>query len=257
MGRMQNKTAIVTGGASGMGKATVQMLLAEGAQVLSVDRDEQLLKQLASEVNSSQLLTYVADLRQPQQIADYSKFALDRFGHIDAAVFNAGVCGMNTPLEEYPEALFDEVLSINLKAVWLGMRAVVPSMKARRSGSIIFTSSIQGLSALPGTTPYTTSKHALVGMMKGAALELAPFNVRVNTVHPGYVATPMMDFIHKAVMPTAPEQFEAAIAKTVPMQRYAKADEIAKLMLFLASEDSSYSTGACFAADGGILAALP
>jgi NAD(P)-dependent dehydrogenase (short-subunit alcohol dehydrogenase family) len=257
MSRMQNKTAIVTGGASGMGRATVQLLLAEGAQVLSVDRDEQLLAQLANEMNSPQLLTYVADLRQPQQIADYSKFALDRFGHVDAAIFNAGICGMNTPLEDYPEALFDEVLSINLKAVWLGMRAVVPSMKARRNGSIIFTSSIQGLAALPGTTPYTTSKHALVGMMKGAALELAPFNVRVNTVHPGYVATPMMDFIHKAVMPDAPEQFEAMIAKTVPMQRYAKAEEIAKLMLFLASEDSSYSTGACFAADGGILAALP
>jgi NAD(P)-dependent dehydrogenase (short-subunit alcohol dehydrogenase family) len=161
------------------------------------------------------------------------------------------------PLEEYPETLFDEVLAVNLKAAWLGLRAVVPGMKARKRGSIVFTSSIQGLAALPGTTAYTTSKHALVGLMKGAALELAPHKVRVNTVHPGYVATPMMDNIHKMVMPDAPELFEAAIAETVPMQRYAQAEEIARLMLFLASDDSAYSTGACFAADGGILAALP
>jgi NAD(P)-dependent dehydrogenase (short-subunit alcohol dehydrogenase family) len=257
MNSMQNKTAIVTGGASGIGKAAVQQLLAAGARVLSVDRDAALLAQQAREANTAQLLTFTADLRDSAQITAYTQFALQQFGHIDAAIFNAGICGMNTPLEEYPEALFDEVLSINLKAVWLGMRAVVPSMKARRSGSIVFTSSIQGLAALPGTTPYTTSKHALVGMMKGAALELAPFNVRVNTVHPGYVATPMMDSIHKAVMPAAPEQFEAAIAKTVPMHRYARPEELGKLMLFLVSEDSSYSTGACFAADGGILAALP
>src|SRR5690606_21097299 len=144
---------------------------------------------------------------------------------------------------DYPEALFDEVLAINLKAVWLGLRAVVPAMKARGRGSIVFTSSIQGLSALPGTTAYTTSKHALVGMMRGAALELAPHGVRVNTVHPGYVATPMMDNIHRMVSPDAPERFEAAIAQTIPMKRYARAEEVAELMLFLASDASSYSTG--------------
>lgn len=254
---MNTKTAIITGAASGMGKAAAQLFIAEGYKVVAVDRDEALLNLLVEETGSEQLLTFVADLRKPQDIADYSAFAFERCGHIDAALFNAGICGMNTPLEDYPEALFDEVLAINLKAVWLGMRAVVPAMKARKRGSIVFTSSIQGLSALPGTTAYTTSKHALVGMMKGAALELAPFNVRVNSVHPGYVATPMMESIHKAVMPEAPEKFEAAIARTIPMQRYASATEVAKLMLFLASEAASYCTGACFAADGGLLAALP
>jgi NAD(P)-dependent dehydrogenase (short-subunit alcohol dehydrogenase family) len=257
MNRMQNKTVLVTGAASGLGLATVELLLAEGASVLAVDRDEALLRQMASGHDQGQLLTYVADLRQAQEIAAYSRFALERFNRLDAAIFNAGICGLNTPLESYPEAMFDEVLAINLKAIWLGMRAVVPTMKAQRSGSIVLTSSIQGLSALPGTTAYTTSKHALVGMMKGAALELAPFNVRVNTVHPGYVATPMMDSIHKAVMPEAPAQFEAMLAKTIPMQRYAQAEEVARLMLFLASGESSYSTGACFVADGGSLAALP
>src|SRR5690606_29880658 len=136
-------------------------------------------------------------------------------------------------------------------------RQLIPSMKARQRGSIVLTSSIQGLSALPGTSAYTASKHALVGLMKGAALELAPHKVRVNTVHPGYVATAMMENIHNMVMPEAPEQMQAAISASIPMQRYATADEIAKLILFLASDDASYSTGGCFTADGGILAALP
>jgi NAD(P)-dependent dehydrogenase (short-subunit alcohol dehydrogenase family) len=255
---MKHKTAIITGGASGIGRAAASLFVAEGARVVIVDRDAVLLEQVAAEIGSGRLAYFVADLRQPKQIADYTRFALaDLGGRIDAVLLNAGICGANMPLEEYPEALFDEVLAINMKAVWLGLRAVVPVMKAQKSGSIVLTSSIQGLSALPGTTAYTTSKHALVGMMKGAALELAPHKVRVNTVHPGYVATPMMENIHKMVIPEAPEQFEAGIAQTIPMQRYATADEIAKLMLFLASDDSMYSTGACYAADGGLLAALP
>jgi NAD(P)-dependent dehydrogenase (short-subunit alcohol dehydrogenase family) len=257
MGRLQNKTALITGGASGIGQATALLFLAEGARVLIVDRDEGALENAVKAANSDKITSFSADLRDSSHIAAYSRHAEAHLGAIDIAVFNAGICGANMPLEDYPEALFDEVLAVNLKAAWLGLRAVVPGMKERKRGSIIFTSSIQGLAALPGTTAYTTSKHALVGMMKGAALELAPHKVRVNTIHPGYVATPMMDNIHKMVMPDAPHLFEAAIAETVPMQRYASADEIAKLILYLASDDSSYSTGACYAADGGILAALP
>ena len=196
MASASNKTVIITGAASGMGRAAALLFISEGWQVLAVDRDEPLLAQLKQDAASASLQTCVADLRQAADITAYTTQALHSFGHIDAAIFNAGICGINTPLENYPEALFDDALAINLKAVWLGLRAVVPSMKARRQGSIVITSSIQGLSALPGTTAYTTSKHALVGMMKGAALELAPFNVRVNTVHPGYVSTPMMDSIH-------------------------------------------------------------
>ena len=250
-------TAIVTGAGSGIGSAAALLLVAKGGQVLAVDRDEAGLQQLQLQTGSDALVTFGADLRSSVDITNYSTFALDRFGHVDAALLNAGICGINTNLEDYPEAVFDEVMAVNLKAVWLGMRALVPAMKERRRGSIVLTSSIQGLSALPGTTAYTTSKHALVGMMKGAALELAPFNVRVNTIHPGYVATPMMDSIHRAVSPDAPQQFEATIARTIPLQRYARAEEIAQLQLFLASDRSSYSTGNCFAADGGLLAALP
>ncbi|MES2625184.1 MAG: SDR family oxidoreductase [Pseudomonadota bacterium] len=257
MKKMQDKTAIITGAASGIGSAAAKLFAAEGCRLLLVDKDEAQLKTFAASFDADQVLYFVADLRDSRQIAAYSRHALATFGYIDAALFNAGICGANMPMEEYPEELFDEVLAVNLKAIWLGMRAVIPAMKTRRSGSIVLTSSIQGLSALAGTTAYTASKHALVGMMKGAALELAPHNVRVNTIHPGYVATPMMANIHNMVMPDAPEQMQAAIAKSIPMQRYAIPEEIARLMLFLASDDASYSTGSCFSADGGILAALP
>lgn len=254
---LNEKTAIITGGANGIGRAAAKIFIAAGAKVLIVDCDEQQLQAVAKEIDSDRLHYFSADLRRNADIKAYSEFAEKTLGHIDMAVLNAGICGENTPLEEYPEAVFDELLQINLKAVWLGLRAVVPMMKQQKSGSIVMTSSIQGLSAVPGTTAYTTAKHALVGMMKGAALELAPFNIRVNTIHPGYVATPMMDRIHRDVMPDAPQEFEKAIAATVPMKRYAKAEEIAQMILFLASDDSSYSTGSTFNADGGLLAAMP
>lgn len=257
MTSLDNKAAIITGGASGMGRAAAKVFAENGASVLIVDRDEEQLKAAESEIGSDKLFSFCADLTQRVDIEAYTHYALEQFGQVDIAVLNAGICGPNTPLEDYPEEVFDEVLQINMKAVWLGMKALVSPMKRQGGGSIIMTSSIQGLAALPGTTAYTTSKHALVGMMKGAALELAPHNIRVNCVHPGYVATPMMDRIHKMVQPDAPEEFEQAIASTVPMNRYARAEEIAGLMLFLGSDESSYSTGSSFVADGGLLAALP
>lgn len=257
MTALAGKKTLITGGASGIGEATTRLFIDAGAEVFIVDHDAQRMGSLKAELNSPRLHSCTADLRQNDDIRRYSEQALASLGDIDVAIFNAGICGANTSLEDYPESLFDELLQINMKAVWLGMRAVVPGMKARQRGSIILTSSIQGLSALPGTTAYTTAKHALVGMMKGAALELAPYNVRVNTVHPGYVATPMMDTIHRMVNPDAPNDFQAAIASSVPMKRYAKPEEIAALIRHLASDEASYSTGGTFTADGGLLAALP
>src|SRR5690606_16431226 len=196
MNKLEGKTAIITGAASGIGRAAAKLFAAQACSLLLVDKDEDALRTFAKNFTTNQVDCFVADLRQAQHIEDYSRHALARWGHIDAAVLNAGICGANLPIEDYPEALFDEVIAVNLKAIWLGMRQLIPSMKARQRGSIVLTSSIQGLSALPGTSAYTASKHALVGLMKGAALELAPHKVRVNTVHPGYVATAMMENIH-------------------------------------------------------------
>lgn len=256
-GRLQDKVALITGGASGIGLATAQVFVAEGAQVLLVDRDEARLNEAVALCGGQRVSTLCVDLKDDSSHARYVGQVLQLHGKLDIAIFNAGITGVNTPLEDYPVDVFDEVMALNLRAAWLGLRAVIPPMKLRKSGSILFTSSIQGLAALPGTTAYTTSKHALVGMMKGAALELAPHNVRVNTVHPAYTSTPMMERIHRNVMPEQPEQFEKLLSASVPMQRYGKAAEVARMLAFLASDDASYSTGGCFTVDGGMLAALP
>jgi 3alpha(or 20beta)-hydroxysteroid dehydrogenase len=257
MGRLQDKVALITGGASGIGLASAQVFLAEGAQVVLVDREEARLREAQALLGGERVAGVCVDLRDDTAHEHYVREVLDRHGRVDVALFNAGITGVNMPLEDYPVAIFDEVLALNLRAAWLGLRAVVPPMKAQGAGSILFTSSIQGLAALPGTTAYTTSKHALVGMMKGAALELAPHGIRVNSVHPAYTSTPMMERIHRDVMPDDPAQFETLLSASVPMQRYAKTEEVARMMAFLASDEASYSTGGCFTVDGGMLAALP
>jgi NAD(P)-dependent dehydrogenase (short-subunit alcohol dehydrogenase family) len=255
--KLEGKVALITGAAGGIGLATARLFNEAGASVVLADLDTDTLAANVASFDNERIATFTMDVTNQQQVEAAVAFTQEKFGSLDIAVLNAGVPGANMPLEEYPVELFDEVMAVNMRGVWLGMRAVIPLMKAQQQGSIIMTSSIQGLAALPGTTAYTTSKHALVGMMKGAALELAEHGIRVNAVHPGYVETPMMDAIHKAVVPDAPEQFKAAIAESVPMKRYATADEIARLILFLGSDDSGYSTGSSFLADGGILAALP
>jgi len=256
MTQLQNKVALITGGASGVGLGTANVFLQQGACVVLVDRDAGQLAEAQKSLGSA-LSCITADLKEDACHERYVQEILGRHGRIDIAVFNAGIPGVNAALEDYPVVVFDEVLQVNLRAAWLGLRAVIPTMKKQASGSILITASIQSLAALPGTTAYTVSKHALVGMMKGAALELAPHGIRVNSVHPGYVSTPMMERIHKAVVPAEPQAFEQAISGTVPMRRYATPEEIGHLMAFLASDAASYSTGACFTADGGILAALP
>jgi NAD(P)-dependent dehydrogenase (short-subunit alcohol dehydrogenase family) len=260
--RLLNKVAFITGAAGGIGLAAAKLFLQEGASVIMADRDADLLEDARASMeeltNAEGSFNIVkTDVTSQQEIEQTVSHIQRKFNRIDIAVLNAGIPGANMPLEDYPVELFDQVMAVNMRGVWLGMRAVIPLMKQQQGGSIIMTSSIQGLSALPGTTAYTTSKHALVGMMKGAALELAEFGIRVNAIHPGYVETPMMEAIHHAVVPDAPEKFQASIASSVPMGRYAKADEIARMILFLASDESSYSTGSSFLADGGILAALP
>jgi len=254
MDRLAGKVAVITGGAGGFGAAAARLFVEEGGKVLAVDRDAEALGRLEAEIGGDSFAVYAADITQADQVDAYTAAAADRFGGIDIALLNAGVTGPKTLLEDYPVEAFDQVLAINLRGAWLGLRAVIPYMKRRGGGSVVVTSSIQGLSAIPGTSGYTTTKHAVIGMMKGAALELAAHNIRVNTVNPGYGDTPMMQRIHAAAAPGNPGAVEVALSQEVPMRRYARADEVARLMLFLASDASSYCTGAAYPVDGGILA---
>jgi meso-butanediol dehydrogenase / (S,S)-butanediol dehydrogenase / diacetyl reductase len=256
MQRLAGKVAWITGAASGIGDAAARRFLAEGARVALVDRDGERLEAVAKSLDAERVEQVCADLADAAQIDAAVERTVTRFGRVDVALLNAGIAGTRVPIEDYPPELFDEVLGVNLRGAWLALRALIPVMKAAGRGSIVVTSSIQGLAALGGTTAYTASKHAVIGMMKGAAVELAPFGIRVNAIVPGYVDTPMMERIHREAAPQDPEAVHAALAAPVPMGRYASAEEIAALLLFLASDEASYSTGACFVADGGLLARL-
>jgi len=251
MSRLKGKVAIITGGAGGIGRAAGALFVREGATVLLIDKPGSDVEPAAEELGSS-AAAFAADVSVAAQVDAYYREAERRFGGFDIVLLNAGITGAHLPLEDYPVATFDEVMAVNVRAVWLGLRAAIRPLRARGGGSIIITSSIQGLSALPQTSAYTTSKHAVIGMMKGAALELAQQNIRINCVLPGMTDTPMMDRIHSASGAAA--QMAAAIRSTIPMRRYARAEEIARAMLFLASDESSYSTGATYVIDGGILA---
>ena len=187
-----DKVVFITGAAAGIGLAAARLLARDGASVALVDRDARALAAAVEDTHASRVVALEADVSSEADVTAAIARTLELYGRIDGAVVNAGIAGANMPLEEYPVELFDEVVATNLRGAWLTLRAVVKPMKAARSGSIVLTSSIQGLAALAGTTAYTTTKHAVVGMMKGAALELAQFGVRVNTIHPGYVDTPMM-----------------------------------------------------------------
>jgi NAD(P)-dependent dehydrogenase (short-subunit alcohol dehydrogenase family) len=249
--RLRGKSALITGGAGGIGRAAAALFVREGASVLLVDRPGSNVKAVAATIGGA-AFGFEADVTDPPQADVYLHEAERRFGGLDIALLNAGITGVNAPLERYPLEVFDEVMAVNVRAVWLGLRAAIAPMRRRGGGAIVITASIQGASAIPQTSGYTTSKHAVIGMMKGAALELAKDKIRVNCVLPGMTDTPMMDRIHAES--GAPHELAAAIRATIPMRRYAQAEEIARLMLFLASDESSYCTGAAYAADGGVLA---
>lgn len=158
-------------------------------------------------------------------------------------------------LHDYPVDVFDKVLAVNIRGAWLGLRYVIPEMQKRKGGSIVITSSIGGLIGYPGLSAYVTSKHAAVGMMRSAALECAPLGIRVNTVNPAPIETRMMRSLEQQAAPDAPDQARQAFADLVPAGRYGTPEEVAQLMLFLASDESRYCTGGVYTVDGGFTAA--
>jgi len=224
MSRLEGKVAVITGAAGGIGRAAGALFAREGASVLLIDRPGSGVERVAREIGGAE--AFAADVTDPVQVDGYMREAQDRFGGVDIALLNAGIEGVHTPIEEYPPGTFAQVMAVNVGAVWLGLRAAVRPLRRRGGGSIVITSSIQGSSALPYTSAYTTSKHAVIGMMKGAALELVKDKIRVNCIVPGMTDTPMMDRIHESS--GTPGQMAAAVRATIPMRRYARPEEIAR-----------------------------
>jgi NAD(P)-dependent dehydrogenase (short-subunit alcohol dehydrogenase family) len=251
MGRLENKVAVITGGAGGIGKAAGRQFVDEGANVLLVDRDAAALQQAVREIGSNRVASCVADVTDAKSTQDYIRAAVERFGGIDVLLANAGVEGKVLPITEYDEDTFDRVIAVNVRGVWLGIKYAFPEMRKRGGGSIIITSSVAGVRGAPRMSAYITSKHAVVGLMKTAALEGAPHGIRVNTVNPTAVETRMMRSLEEGTMPGNAQLAHDSIAANIPMQRYAQPSDIAKVMAFLASDDAAFLTGSVYMADGG------
>ncbi len=256
--RLENKVAVVTGAAGNIGLAAVRRLLGEGAAVLLVDVRESELGAAIERLGGEQpawkkrAAVFTADVTSPAQVAAYAKDAEDRFGRIDVFFDNAGVEGPNAHITEFPEDAFERVMRINVYGAFLGIKYVAPRM--REGGSIVITSSIAGLMGSGNFTAYTTSKHAVIGLMREAAIDLAPRRIRVNTIHPGFIKTEMLLRIARRLSPgAADEVLLEQLGDRTLLGRCLTPDEIADGVAFLASDESRMITGHTFVVDAGTL----
>jgi NAD(P)-dependent dehydrogenase (short-subunit alcohol dehydrogenase family) len=253
--RLANKTVVITGAGSGIGLEVVRLFAREGAQLMLAGRNEAALKDAAREARATGAEYMVADVSRPADNERLVKMAEDMFGGIDVFVANAGAEGAAAPIVDYPVDVFDQVMAVNVRGVFLGLKYAIPALKKRVGGSIIITSSIGGIKARgQGNSAYIASKHAEIGLMRTAAVECAPFNIRVNAVLPGPTETRMIRNIEESRSPGAPEKAREILLAGLPLKRYGTAAEIANVMLFLASDESSICTGGVYAADGGLSA---
>jgi NAD(P)-dependent dehydrogenase (short-subunit alcohol dehydrogenase family) len=256
MQRLQNKVAIITGGAGGMGAATAALFVQEGAKVLLVGRTEEKLRNTVKALNHENISYTVADVSKPEDTQRYVREAVQRYGGVDVLVSNAGVEGPLKHISEHTVEDFDAVMATNVRGVWLSVKYVIPEMQKRGGGSIVLISSSLGIAGSPAHSAYVTSKHAVIGMARSLALDCAPLRIRVNATCPGAIDNAMMDSVHRHLAPGAEEQFKSAFSARIPLKRYGTSEELARLNLFLASDESSYATGQVIAMDGGLTAGV-
>jgi NAD(P)-dependent dehydrogenase (short-subunit alcohol dehydrogenase family) len=262
MKKLENRVAIITGGAGSIGKTTAMLFLEAGAKVVLVDLVEADLKK-AIAVMSAELggetglntaaenITYfVADVTNAADVQQYVNKTVETYGKIDIFFNNAGIEGVVMPIIEYPEDVFDNVMSVNVKGVWLGNKYVLPHMN--EGGSIILTSSVSGILGSPNVSAYITSKHAVVGIMRATAVEAAHRKIRVNSIHPSPVDNRMMRSFEDGYAEGHGEDVKKTLEATIPLRRYAEPVDVARLVLFLASDDSQFITGTTQVVDGGL-----
>ncbi|MCC8360687.1 SDR family NAD(P)-dependent oxidoreductase [Salinimicrobium sediminilitoris] len=251
MEKLKDKVCVVTGAAGGIGKATAELFLSHGAKVMLVDLTEDDLRNVTQSMNKERTATFAADVSKLADNKAITEATLSKFGRIDIAFLNAGIEGKFFPISQYPEDVFDRVIAVNLKGVWLGCQQLIPKMS--QGGSVIITSSVAGLKGFAHLGAYVASKHAVVGIMKTAALEFADKGIRVNSIHPGPVNNRMMHSIEEQIHPEQPADSRKDFEANIPFVRYAENSEIADLALFLASDDSKYMTGTTQVIDGGMI----
>ena len=250
--RLTGKTAVVTGAAGNIGLATAKRFLSEGARVLLVDNDEAALEHVHSAFTKTQASYCIADVTDPEAVRAYAHRASSLFGKVDIFFNNAGIEGPSAKIDEYSEVEFDRVMAVNVRGVFLGMKHLSPVM--RDGGSAIITSSIAGLMGSGGLVGYTASKHAVIGIMRDTAIDLAPRKIRVNTVHPGFVDSQMMLRILKNMAPDKTyADGMADFAKLSRLRQNITPEQVADMVVFLASDESRVVTGQTFVVDAGAL----
>ncbi|MFF0455885.1 glucose 1-dehydrogenase [Nocardia africana] len=242
MGRVDGKIALISGGSRGMGAAHARLLVAEGAKVVIGDILDDEGAALAGELGDAARFVHL-DVTEPADWATAVSTAVGEFGKLDVLVNNAGIVNGNS-LRKFELEQWRRILDVNLTGTFLGMQAAVEPMIAAGGGSIVNVSSIEGLRGAPWAHGYVASKWGVRGLAKSAALELAPHNIRVNSLHPGLIRTPMTAAIPDDLV-------------TIPLGRPAQPEEVATFVLFLASDESSYATGSEFVVDGGLVTAVP
>src|SRR5271155_3194613 len=247
------KVALITGGANGIGRATALGFAKGGAKVVLVDRDAAAGEATAGVIRQQggEARFVTADVTKSAEVQNYVKAALDAYGAIDCFFNNAGIEGKWAHTAEYDEDMFDAVMSVNVKGVFLGMRHVLPVMLQQKRGAIVNTASVAGLVASPGMPAYVASKHAVIGLTKTAAGEVARSGVRVNCVCPGPIDTRMIHSLESMLNPDDPKSVENRYQANIPIGRYGTADEVANLVIFLSSDLASNITGAQYVVDGG------
>jgi NAD(P)-dependent dehydrogenase (short-subunit alcohol dehydrogenase family) len=248
-----DKVAVITGGGGGIGRATALAFAKAGAKVIVVDSDAAsgeatagIIKQQGGEAKF-----IAADVTKSADVANYVKETLDTYGRIDCFFNNAGIEGKVAFTADYDEAMFDQVIGVNVKGVFLGLRHVLPVLLKQKSGAVVNTASVAGLVATPGMPAYVASKHAVIGLTKTAAGECARQGVRVNAVCPGPVDTRMIHSLEQQLNPKNPDAVGRRYQSVIPSGRYTTAEEIANMVLFLSSDLASNITGAQYVVDGG------
>jgi NAD(P)-dependent dehydrogenase (short-subunit alcohol dehydrogenase family) len=249
-GRFDGQVAVITGAAGGFGRAAATRLAGEGALVVLVDVAEAALRGAAADIDGA--VAVVADVSQEADVDAYVKAAVDAHGRIDLFFNNAGIEGRMAPMTELSVSDFDRVLAVNARGVFLGLRAVLKVMKAQSSGAIVNTASMAGIRGAATFSPYVASKHAVVGLTRCAALEGAPFGIRVNAIAPGHIDTRMARDLTAQIDPADPEGVFRKTSARIPLRRYGTAEEVASLALWLLSAEASYLSGSVHLIDGAL-----
>jgi NAD(P)-dependent dehydrogenase (short-subunit alcohol dehydrogenase family) len=246
---MKDKVVIITGGGSGIGRATAMDLAQKGASVIVSDIDEYGMDKTCGKIlqNGGEALAIKCDVTKKSEVEELIDFTMERFGRIDSLINNAGIGGDLAFMESYDDDMYDRVMNINVRGVWLCLKAVLPIMKAQNEGTIVNVSSVAGLGAAARMSAYAASKHAVIGLTKTVANEYGKYNVRVNAVCPTVIDTPMgRSYLDQN------EEVIRMIKSVIPMKRFGEAFEVAQTIAWLCSEDSSFVTGQAIAIDGGM-----